>query len=87
MGFDSINGFESKVSGGNGEQVMSRDVLRMASHLDFFRLLSFYSSGERAARSWQNAAEQPQGVHSSNSCSYWPSALRHSTVGEARVHA
>ena len=45
MGFDSINSFESKVSGGNGEQVMSRDVYRLGTHLDFFRLLSFYHSG------------------------------------------
>lgn len=45
MGFDSINSFESKVSGGNGEQVMSRDVHRLATNFDFFRLLSFYHSG------------------------------------------
>lgn len=45
MGFDSINSFESKVSGGNGEQVMSRDVLRLATNFDFFRLLAFYHSG------------------------------------------
>lgn len=45
MGFDSINLFESKVSGGNGEQVMSRDVHRLCTQFDFFRLLSFYHSG------------------------------------------
>ena len=45
MGFDSINGFEAKVSGGNGEQVISRDVHRLATRLDFFRLLAFYCSG------------------------------------------
>jgi hypothetical protein len=45
MGFDSINGFESKVSGGNGEQVMSRDVYRLGTQFDFFRLLGFYHSG------------------------------------------
>lgn len=45
MGFDSINSFESKVSGGNGEQVMARDVYRLGTHFDFFRLLSFYHSG------------------------------------------
>lgn len=45
MGFDSINSFESKVSGGNGEQVMSRDVHRLATQFDFFRLMSFYHSG------------------------------------------
>ncbi|KDD75094.1 1,3-beta-glucan synthase, partial [Helicosporidium sp. ATCC 50920] len=45
MGFDSINGFEAKVSGGNGEQVMSRDVFRMSARMDFFRLMAFYHSG------------------------------------------
>ena len=45
MGFDSINAFESKVSGGNGEQVMSRDVFRLGTQMDFFRLLGFYHSG------------------------------------------
>jgi hypothetical protein len=45
MGFDSINAFESKVSGGNGEQVMSRDVYRLGTQMDFFRLLGFYHSG------------------------------------------
>lgn len=45
MGFDSILGFEAKVSGGNGEQVMSRDVYRLSTQFDFFRLLSFYHSG------------------------------------------
>ena len=45
MGFDSINAFESKVSGGNGEQVMSRDVYRLGTQFDFFRLLGFYHSG------------------------------------------
>ncbi|PSC69540.1 Callose synthase 5 [Micractinium conductrix] len=45
MGFDSINSFESKVSGGNGEQVISRDVHRLATQFDFFRLMSFYHSG------------------------------------------
>ena len=45
MGFDSINSFESKVSGGNGEQVMSRDVFRLGTQFDFFRLLGFYHSG------------------------------------------
>lgn len=45
MGFDSINSFESKVSSGNGEQVMSRDVYRLGTQFDFFRLLAFYHSG------------------------------------------
>jgi hypothetical protein len=34
-----------QVSGGNGEQVMSRDVHRLCTQLDFFRLLAFYHSG------------------------------------------
>ena len=34
-----------QVSGGNGEQVMSRDVHRLCTQFDFFRLLSFYHSG------------------------------------------
>lgn len=45
MGFDSILGFEAKVSSGNGEQVMSRDIHRLSTHFDFFRLLAFYHSG------------------------------------------
>ena len=36
-----------QVSGGNGEQVMSRDVHRLCTQFDFFRLLSFYHSGGR----------------------------------------
>jgi callose synthase len=35
-----------QVSGGNGEQVMSRDVHRLSTQFDFFRLMSFYHSGE-----------------------------------------
>ena len=46
MGFDAINGFESKVAGGAGEQFFSRDVHRLATRVDFFRLLSMYNSGE-----------------------------------------
>ncbi len=38
-----------QVSGGNGEQVISRDVHRLCTQFDFFRLLSFYHSG---AASW-----------------------------------
>ena len=34
-----------QVSGGNGEQVMSRDVHRLSTQFDFFRLMSFYHSG------------------------------------------
>ena len=44
MGFDAINGFEQKISGGNGLQCMSRDVHRLAQRMDFLRLLSFYST-------------------------------------------
>jgi hypothetical protein len=46
MGFDTINSFESKVGGGNGEQVLSRDVHRLGARFDFFRLLAFYESGK-----------------------------------------
>uniref|UniRef100_A0A2P2QMJ9 Callose synthase 11 n=1 Tax=Rhizophora mucronata TaxID=61149 RepID=A0A2P2QMJ9_RHIMU len=34
--------FEAKVSSGNGEQILSRDVYRLGHRLDFFRMLSFY---------------------------------------------
>ncbi|WVZ09184.1 hypothetical protein V8G54_013714, partial [Vigna mungo] len=34
--------FEGKVSGGNGEQVLSRDVYRLGQLFDFFRMMSFY---------------------------------------------
>lgn len=34
--------FEGKVAGGNGEQVLSRDVYRLGQLLDFFRMLSFF---------------------------------------------
>ncbi|KAK9796256.1 hypothetical protein WJX73_006556 [Symbiochloris irregularis] len=44
-GFDGINGFAAKVSGGNGEQMLSRDINRLGKRLDFFRMLSFYHSG------------------------------------------
>ena len=36
----SSGGYE--VSGGNGEQVLSRDVYRLGQLFDFFRMLSFY---------------------------------------------
>jgi hypothetical protein len=38
----------SQVSGGNGEQVMSRDVHRLCTQFDFFRLMAFYHSGAPA---------------------------------------
>ena len=37
MGFDSINGFNFKVSGGGGEWAISRESWRLGSRLDFFR--------------------------------------------------
>ncbi|KAH9567529.1 hypothetical protein CY35_03G031500 [Sphagnum magellanicum] len=42
VGLNQISLFEAKVSSGNGEQVLSRDVYRLGHHLDFFRMLSFY---------------------------------------------
>lgn len=45
MGFVSINGFEIKISGGNGEVCISRDLYRLATRTDFFRMMSIYYSG------------------------------------------
>lgn len=45
MGFDSINAFEIKISGGAGEVAISRDIARLGPRLDFFRCLHFYFSG------------------------------------------
>ncbi|KAG2442546.1 hypothetical protein HXX76_002632 [Chlamydomonas incerta] len=45
MGFDSINAFEVKISGGGGECVVSRDVARLAPRLDLARLFHYYHSG------------------------------------------
>eukprot|EP00892_Ulva_mutabilis_P001698 jgi/Ulvmu1/11529/UM078_0018.1 len=45
VGFAQINGFEAKVAGGNGEQSISRDVHRLGTRLDWFRLMSWYHSG------------------------------------------
>eukprot|EP00210_Caulerpa_lentillifera_P005023 g4797.t1 len=45
MGFVSINGFEIKISGGNGEVCISRDLYRVATRVDFFRMMSVYYSG------------------------------------------
>ncbi|CAB4281726.1 unnamed protein product [Prunus armeniaca] len=42
VGLNQISVFEGKVSGGNGEQVLSRDVYRLGQQFDFFRMLSFY---------------------------------------------
>ncbi|KAJ6307270.1 hypothetical protein OIU76_017130 [Salix suchowensis] len=42
VGLNQISLFEGKVSGGNGEQVLSRDVYRLGQLFDFFRMMSFY---------------------------------------------
>ncbi|PSR89496.1 Callose synthase [Actinidia chinensis var. chinensis] len=42
VGLNQIALFEGKVAGGNGEQVLSRDVYRIGHLFDFFRMLSFY---------------------------------------------
>ncbi|KAH9316294.1 hypothetical protein KI387_024921, partial [Taxus chinensis] len=42
VGLNQIAMFEGKVSSGNGEQVLSRDVYRLGQLFDFFRMLSFY---------------------------------------------
>lgn len=42
VGLNQIALFEGKVSSGNGEQVLSRDVYRLGQLFDFFRMMSFY---------------------------------------------
>ncbi|PNH12038.1 Callose synthase 5 [Tetrabaena socialis] len=42
MGLDSILGFEGKISKGCAEQLMSRDLRFLGSHMDFFRAMSLY---------------------------------------------
>ncbi|GKU94176.1 hypothetical protein SLEP1_g7703 [Rubroshorea leprosula] len=42
VGLNQIAIFEGKVAGGNGEQVLSRDVYRLGQLFDFFRMMSFY---------------------------------------------
>jgi callose synthase len=42
VGLNQIALFEAKVSAGNAEQLLSRDVYRLGHRLDFFRMLSFY---------------------------------------------
>ncbi|KAJ4962108.1 hypothetical protein NE237_022018 [Protea cynaroides] len=42
VGLNQIALFEGKVAGGNGEQVLSRDIYRIGQLFDFFRMLSFY---------------------------------------------
>lgn len=44
VGLNQIALFEGKVAGGNGEQVLSRDVYRLGQLFDFFRMMSFYVS-------------------------------------------
>ncbi|KAI3696996.1 hypothetical protein L6452_29684 [Arctium lappa] len=42
VGLNQIALFEGKVAGGNGEQVLSRDIYRLGQLFDYFRMLSFY---------------------------------------------
>nr|XP_048330411.1 callose synthase 10 isoform X2 [Ziziphus jujuba var. spinosa] len=42
VGLNQIALFEGKVAGGNGEQVLSRDVYRLGQLFDFFRMCSFF---------------------------------------------
>ncbi|KAI3698336.1 hypothetical protein L2E82_41808 [Cichorium intybus] len=42
LGMNQISVFEAKVANGNGEQTISRDVHRLGSRFDFYRMLSFY---------------------------------------------
>ncbi|EFJ07568.1 glucan synthase like 7 [Selaginella moellendorffii] len=42
VGLNQIALFEAKVSSGNGEQMLSRDVYRLGQLFDFFRMLSFF---------------------------------------------
>ncbi|XP_048434361.1 callose synthase 7 isoform X2 [Pyrus x bretschneideri] len=42
VGMNQISLFGAKVSNGNGEQTLSRDVYRLGRQFDFFRMLSFY---------------------------------------------
>ncbi|GMH89989.1 hypothetical protein TL16_g11630, partial [Triparma laevis f. inornata] len=45
VGGQQIYKFEAKLSQGNAEQSLSRDVYRVAQRLDFFRLFSMYFGG------------------------------------------
>ncbi|KAF3436800.1 hypothetical protein FNV43_RR19553 [Rhamnella rubrinervis] len=42
VGLNQIALFEGKVAGGNGEQVLSRDIYRIGQLFDFFRMCSFF---------------------------------------------
>ncbi|KAK4778668.1 hypothetical protein SAY86_006196 [Trapa natans] len=44
VGLNQIALFEGKVAGGNGEQLLSRDVYRLGQLFDFFRVLSFFTT-------------------------------------------
>jgi callose synthase len=44
LGFEQTYIFESKISGGNGEQALSRDFWRLCAEMDLPRLLSFFHS-------------------------------------------
>lgn len=45
MGLQQTYKFEAKLSQGNSEQSISRDMSRICDRLDFFRLMSFYYGG------------------------------------------
>ncbi|XP_048127591.1 callose synthase 12-like [Rhodamnia argentea] len=44
VGLNQISMFEAKIASGSGEQALSRDVYRLGSKLDFFRMLSLFHS-------------------------------------------
>ena len=39
---------QAKIAAGNGEQVLSRDVRRLGHNMSFFRLMTWYHTGEWA---------------------------------------
>ncbi|KAF8043301.1 hypothetical protein BT93_A1594 [Corymbia citriodora subsp. variegata] len=44
VGLNQISMFEAKIASGSGEQALSRDINRLGSKLDFFRMLSLFHS-------------------------------------------
>ncbi|KAK6946569.1 1,3-beta-glucan synthase subunit FKS1-like, domain-1 [Dillenia turbinata] len=42
VGLNQISKFEAKITNGNSEQTLSRDIFRLGRHFDFFRMLSCY---------------------------------------------
>lgn len=42
VSLNQISKFEAKVSNGNSEQIISRDIYRLGCQFDFFRMLSCY---------------------------------------------